>query len=51
MGDIHICIVANALEFAIAGGCKHEGFDYRHSWDFQEGNVKVRVDLEVLGLV
>ncbi len=46
-----LAVSANALEFAVAGGCKHKGFYDGNFGDFQERNVKLGVDLDVLGLV
>jgi len=40
-----------ALKFAVAGGCKHKGFDDGCFGDFDEGNLEVRVYLDVLSLV
>ncbi len=51
MGDVDACGFADALEFSVAGGCKHERFDDGCFWDFEEGHVELRVNLDVLGLV
>ncbi len=51
MSYINVHSAFGALEFAVAGSGKHEGLDYGCFGNFEEGNVQLRVSVDILRLV
>ena len=51
MCHVDACRFVGALQFAVTFSGQHKGFDDWSFWDFEEENVKLLVNMYILGLV